>query len=133
MSCRISKISYSIDEVKLMTKVKRYKRRWKEQRHYSEYLKCKLAKRAMQVQELKEQVKTLQAIKSGWNVLDDIESENGALRARNAELETMAGRLVEVIEFGEHIELFPKADLISFQDWYEKMRAITDEWKKARK
>ena len=71
---------YSIDEVKLMAKVKRYKRRWKEQRNYSEYLKCKLAKKALQVQKLKEQVKTLQAIKSGWAVLDDLELENSRLQ-----------------------------------------------------
>ena len=83
----MSETDYSIDEVKLMTKVDRYKRRWKEQRHYNEHLKCKLAKKAMQVRELKEEVKTLQAIKSGWNVLDDIESENTALRIRIAELE----------------------------------------------
>jgi len=76
----MNETNYSIDEVKLMAKVKRYKRRWKEQRNYSEYLKCKLAKKALQVQKLKEQVKTLQAIKSGWDVLDDLESENAALR-----------------------------------------------------
>jgi chromosome condensin MukBEF ATPase and DNA-binding subunit MukB len=66
---------YSIDEIKLMAKVKRYKRRWKEQRNYSEYLKCKLAKKSLQVQELK--------------------AENAALHARIAELETMVERLVE--------------------------------------
>ena len=76
----MNETDYSIDEVKLMAKVKRYKRRWKEQRNYSEYLKCKLAKKALQVQKLKEQVKTLQAIKSGWEVLDDLELENSRLQ-----------------------------------------------------
>jgi hypothetical protein len=49
-------ISYSIDETKLMIKLERYKRRWKEQRHYSEYLKCKLAKKALQNYKLKERL-----------------------------------------------------------------------------
>ncbi len=64
----MNETNYSIDEVKLMAKVKRYKRRWKELRNYSEYLKCKLAKKALQVQELK--------------------AENAALHARIVELES---------------------------------------------
>jgi len=129
----MSKTDYSIDEVKLMTKVKRYERRWKEQRHYSEYLKCKLAKKAMQVQELKVQVKTLQAIKSGWNVLDDIESENTALRIRITELETMVERLIEAIESGCDIRVGPEPDINGIQKWYEKMRTIIAELKEMQK
>jgi hypothetical protein len=123
---------YTIDEVKLMTKVKRYKRRWKEQRHYSEYLKCKLAKKAMQVQKLKEQVKTLQAIKSGWNVLDDIESENTALRIRIAELGATVERLVETIESGAYIRVSPDPDINGIQKWYAKMESIIAEWKESK-
>lgn len=89
MSCRISKISYSIDEVKLMTKVKRYKRRWKEQRHYSEYLKCKLAKRAMQVRELKERLSDYE--NNGWA---------NDLHMRIAELESQC-RWIPVSEYPE--------------------------------
>jgi len=37
-------------------KLKRCKLRLKEQRHYAEYLKCKLAKKAMQNQKLKERL-----------------------------------------------------------------------------
>jgi len=116
MSCRISKISYSIDEVKLMTKVKRYKRRWKEQRHYSEYLKCKLTKKALQVQELK--------------------AENAALHARIAELEAerdearaMVARLIKVGNAlqNQAYDAWRKDGTLDFPaagDWY----AIVDEW-----
>ena len=146
----MNETDYSIDEVKLMAKVKRYKRRWKEQRHYSEYLKCKLAKKAMQVQKLKEQVKTLQAIKSGWEVLDDLELENSRLqehannlsveiadlhnrrmvevRARN-QAEQMMERLIGAVEFGNTFWMKCKADAEYAQKWYAKMDAIIAEWK----
>jgi len=39
-----------------MMELKRCKLRLKEQRHYAEYLKCKLAKKAMQNQKLKERL-----------------------------------------------------------------------------
>lgn len=64
-------MDYSIDETKLMMKLKRYKRRWKEQRHYSEYLKCKLAKKAMQVHELKSQLAEWE--NNGWEADKDAE------------------------------------------------------------
>jgi chromosome condensin MukBEF ATPase and DNA-binding subunit MukB len=100
---------YSIDEIKLMAKVKRYKRRWKEQRNYSEYLKCKLAKKSLQVQELK--------------------AENAALHARIAELETVVERLVDAIESGERIRVFPETETETLLEWYAKMDAIIAEWK----
>jgi len=68
---RNCEMDYSIDETKLMMKLKRYKRRWKEQRHYSEYLKCKLAKKAMQVHELKSQLAEWE--NNGWEADKDAE------------------------------------------------------------
>jgi len=181
----MNETNYSIDEVKLMTKVKRYKRRWKEQRHYSEYLECKLAKKATQVQELKAEAAKwrdtalqlsancgaagyeIDSLKTriaelgaerdeaqkmyerlmntafyhetilpngnlGVNVLEVCEGLQEA-REETVRLSRWAERLVEAIESGEHIELFPKPDLIRFQDWYEKMRAIIAEWKEREK
>ena len=79
---------YTIDEVKLMTKVERYKRRWKEQRHYSEYLKCKLAKKALLVQELKAEAAkwrdTALQLSANCGALG---AEIDSLKARIAELE----------------------------------------------
>ena len=80
---------YTIDEVKLMTKVERYKRRWKEQRHYSEYLKCKLAKKALLVQELKAEAAkwrdTALQLSANCGALG---AEIDSLKARIAELES---------------------------------------------
>ena len=88
---------YTIDEVKLMTKVERYKRRWKEQRNYSEYLKCKLAKKAMQVQELKAEAAkrhdtALQLSANCGAAGYEIDS----LKTRITELGVMIERLVDV-------------------------------------
>ncbi len=126
----MNETDYSIDEVKLMAKVKRYKRRWKEQRHYSEYLKCKLAKKAMQVQELKAEA-------AKWHdTALQLSANRGAagyeidsLKLRIAELETMVERLIEAIESGCDIRVGPEPDINGIQKWYEKMRTIIAEWK----
>ena len=125
---------YSIDEVKLITKVKRYKRRWKEQRHYSEYLKRKLAKKALQVRKLKAKSANWRdtAIQLSANC-GAAGSEIDSLKARAENAEQMVEQLVNAIEAGANIELFPRADLLRFREWYAKMEAIIAEWKEAQK
>ena len=110
----MNETNYSIDEVKLMAKVKRYKRRWKELRNYSEYLKCKLTKKALQVQELK--------------------AENAALHARIAELEAErddARAMVErLIEAGDAMIVDPA---VEWFDVHYKWRKIIAEWQEMQK
>ena len=86
-------IGYGIDETKLMLKLKRCKRRLKEQRHYSEYLKCKLAKKALQNQELKEKIRGVNA--KCTRELNDV------CAAKDAEIAKLNGWVDELIHLGE--------------------------------
>ena len=92
----MSETNYSIDEVKLMAKVERYKRRRKELRNYSEYLERALTINAMQVQELKAEAAKWHdtALQLSANC-GAAEAKIDILKARNAELETMVERLIE--------------------------------------
>lgn len=121
---------YTIDEVKLMTKVERYKRRWKEQRNYSEYLKCKLAKKAMQVQELKAEA-------AKWHdTALQLSANRGAagyeidsLKLRIAELETMVERLIEAGGAMSNASEWRYTNLTELMAW----DALVAEWKEMQK
>lgn len=121
---------YSIDEVKLMAKVKRYKRRWKEQRNYSEYLKCKLAKKATQVRKLKAKSANWHdtAIRLSANCGTAM-AEIDSLKARAENAEQMMERLIEAGGAMSNASEWRYTNLTELMAW----DALVAEWKESGK
>jgi hypothetical protein len=52
-----------------------------------------------------------------------------ALLARAEKAEAMVERLIEAVESGERIQIFPESDIKTLQEWYAKVETIIAEWK----
>lgn len=55
------------------------------------------------------------------------------LEAERDEAEAMVERLIEAVESGERIQIFPESDIKTLQEWYAKMETIIAEWKEREK